>query len=40
MIEIVRTVLNRQQDTLWQDALGGVALVVILLGSLHLPTLF
>lgn len=40
MIDTVKTVLNRQHDTLWQDALGAVALAVIFIGALHLPSIF
>lgn len=39
MIDTVKTVLNRQTSTLWQDALGAICLVVILTGVLHLPAL-
>ncbi len=39
MIDTVKTVLTRQTATLWQDALGAVSLVVILMGVLHLPSL-
>ena len=37
MIHIVSTALTRQGTALWQDALGGLSLVVILVGALHLP---
>ncbi|WP_276203206.1 hypothetical protein [Pseudoponticoccus marisrubri] len=37
MIDTVKDVLSRQQQTLWQDALGALSLVVILFGTLHLP---
>lgn len=37
MIDTVKSVLHRQTGTLWQDALGALSLVVILLGALHLP---
>ncbi|WP_255564318.1 hypothetical protein [Mameliella sp. CS4] len=40
MIDTVKTVLNRQHDTLWQDALGAVSLAVIFIGALHLPSVF
>lgn len=40
MIDTVMTVLNRQHDTLWQDALGAVSLAVIFIGALHLPSVF
>ncbi len=38
MIETVKAVLHRQTGTLWQDALGALSLIVILLGALHLPS--
>jgi len=40
MIKTVKTVLTRQHATLWQDALGAMSLAVILVGALHLPSLF
>lgn len=40
MIETVKTALQRQQATLWQDVLGALSLVVILVGALHLPSVF
>ncbi len=39
MIKDVKAVIARSQGNLLQDALGAVALMVILLGSLHLPSL-
>lgn len=39
MMDTVKTALNRQTATLWQDALGALSLVVILMGVLHLPSL-
>ncbi|MFZ7090552.1 hypothetical protein [Primorskyibacter sp. 2E233] len=39
MMDTVLTALNRQNATLWQDALGALSLVVILMGVLHLPSL-
>jgi hypothetical protein len=39
MIDTVKTALRRQQNTLWQDALGALSLAVILYGALHLPVL-
>ncbi|MDA7424601.1 hypothetical protein [Thalassococcus lentus] len=39
MIETVKSALARQNGTLWQDALGATALMVILVGALHLPTI-
>lgn len=40
MIDTVKIALNRSSATLWQDAIGAIALAVILVGSLHLPVLF
>ena len=40
MIDTVKEALVRQQDTLWQDAIGAVSLAVILVGALHLPAFF
>jgi hypothetical protein len=37
MLFQIRTVLRRSQATLIQDAMGGAALVVMLVASLHLP---
>lgn len=39
MLSQIKTVLTANRDTLLQDAIGAAALVVILLGSLHLPGL-
>jgi len=39
MLTQIKTVLTANRDTLLQDAIGVAALVVILLGSLHLPGL-
>lgn len=39
MISTVKAVLTRQQDKLWQDALGAMSLAIILYGALHLPAL-
>lgn len=39
MLDTVKTALLRQQNTLWQDALGALSLVVILVGALHLPAI-
>ncbi|APZ54353.1 hypothetical protein Ga0080574_TMP4019 [Salipiger abyssi] len=38
MIDTLRKVLTRAESTLLQDMIGGVSLVVILLGALHLPS--
>lgn len=40
MIDTVKTALNRQHATLWQDTLGALSLVVIFFGALHLPSVF
>lgn len=39
MIDTVKTALARSSATLWQDALGAIALAVILMGALHLPVM-
>ncbi len=39
MINTFTTALERQNGTLWQDAIGALSLVVILFGALHLPSL-
>ncbi|EPX76070.1 hypothetical protein Salmuc_00723 [Salipiger mucosus DSM 16094] len=39
MYQTIRTALRRSQPTLVQDMLGATALVVILVGALHLPVL-
>ncbi|MGP6088294.1 hypothetical protein [Antarctobacter jejuensis] len=39
MIDTFKSALERQNGTLWQDAIGALALVVILVGALHLPSL-
>jgi hypothetical protein len=39
MLDTVKTVLSRNAATLWQDALGAIALAVILMGALHLPAM-
>lgn len=38
-LETIRSIASRSRATLAQDALGAVALMVILFGSLHLPAL-
>jgi hypothetical protein len=40
MIHQIKTVAVRSQDTLLADALGAMALVVMLMGCLYLPGLF
>ena len=37
MIDTLRKVLSRTDNTLIHDMIGGVSLVVILMGALHLP---
>jgi hypothetical protein len=37
MFSQIRAVLQRSQDTIWQDAVGAVSLMVILIGGLHIP---
>jgi hypothetical protein len=37
MIQEVKDVLARSSATLWQDIAGGIALMVLLIGGLHLP---
>jgi len=39
MLNQIKAILHRSQDTLWQDAIGAVALMVLLLAGLHLPGL-
>lgn len=39
MIDTVKIALARSDATLWQDALGAVSLIVLLVGALHLPVL-
>lgn len=39
MLHQIRTVARRTQHTLVEDALGAVALMILLLGSLFLPAL-
>lgn len=39
MYDQIKTAVQRSQDTLWQDAVGGVALMVIFAVGLHLPGL-
>ncbi|WP_272945274.1 hypothetical protein [Actibacterium atlanticum] len=39
MLNDVKTVLRRSPATLLQDAVGAVALIVMLMASLHLPSL-
>ena len=37
MLTQIITTLHRSRDTIWQDAIGAVALMVLLLAGLHLP---
>ncbi|MDQ2088480.1 hypothetical protein [Marimonas arenosa] len=37
MLSQIADILHRSRDTIWQDALGAVALMVLLLAGLHLP---
>lgn len=39
MLKEIKDVLNRSSATIWQDLAGGVGLMVVLLGGLHLPGL-
>ncbi len=39
MIRQMKSTLNRSQDTLLQDAMGAIALIVMLVVCLHLPGL-
>ncbi len=39
MIDDVKAVLSRSGATIWQDIFGGTALLVVLIGGLHLPGL-
>ena len=40
MTQDIRSAIARSRDTLLADALGAVALLVILIGGLSLPSLF
>ena len=37
MLTQIKAILHRSQDTIWQDAIGAVALMVMLVAGLHLP---
>ena len=37
MLNQIKDVLHRSSETIWQDAIGAVALMVLLLAGLHLP---
>ncbi|WP_372612530.1 hypothetical protein [Aquicoccus sp.] len=40
MVIQLKSILERSQDTIWQDAIGAVSLMVLLIAGLHLPSLF
>lgn len=40
MLTQIKIVLQRSQDTLWQDAVGAVSLMILLFAVLHLPAGF
>ncbi len=40
MLHDTLTALNRSKATLWQDILGAIALMLVLIGALSLPSLF
>ncbi|WP_268246012.1 MULTISPECIES: hypothetical protein [Aliiroseovarius] len=37
MLHDVKAVMSRSSATIWQDAIGGMSLLVLLFGALHLP---
>lgn len=39
MLNDIRAILIRSRATIWQDIAGGTALLVVLIGGLHLPGL-
>ena len=39
MLTQIKTILERSEDTILQDAIGAVALMVMLVAGLHLPGL-
>jgi len=39
MLTQIQAVLHRSRETIWEDAVGAVALMVLLLAGLHLPGL-
>ncbi len=39
MLKEVKAVLLRAEKTIWQDFAGGAALIIVLIGGLHLPGL-
>ena len=36
MYDQIKTTIRRSQETLWMDALGAMALIVMLVAGLHL----
>ena len=39
MMHEIKSILSRSSSTIWQDLAGGIGLVVVLVGGLHLPAL-
>ena len=39
MFQEIKDVLSRSSATIWQDIVGGTALMVVLIAGLHLPGL-
>ncbi|CUH53099.1 MULTISPECIES: hypothetical protein [Shimia] len=37
MMQQIKQVVRNSGDTLWQDAVGGIALFVMLILALHVP---
>lgn len=37
MLKEIKAVLSRSSATIWQDLIGGIGLMVVLVGGLHLP---
>lgn len=37
MMQQIKSVVRNSGNTLWQDAVGGVALVIMLVLALHVP---
>lgn len=37
MMQQVKDVLSRSSATIWQDVIGGMSLLIVLFGALHLP---
>lgn len=40
MLTEIKAILSRSQATIWQDLIGGAALMVSLMAALYLPVLF